>query len=1077
MSGSWEDMQRRLARRAGLVSEFEDRPRLLAAADEMTPSAWERNVDHWPDVARTSSRLRPPMGAMLESSGHSEEDDSMAAELEEMIPWLTEALGEDFVAEHFPLTPSAGASAAPSPSPSIPTPRPRTPRQSPMDSLGSRTPPSVYPARGRQLGARQQLENALIEIEKMQPGKEPSHLAGSGLEGEVREFSPRTIARQQYDLYSDPFSAADEFTLARRKARRKTAAMQKMSNKDKPGITSLSTEQQQSPAPGKLAQHAGSLPAENMQQLTARDKVLDRLEYLQACREIMGDERFSNERQRFEMHSQLRSAAKYSIEEKPQDVRSAFSVQVRGLKDDDDENTERKVDKAATRHSSLLRPATAPEPPSAVAASLGGGLNDSFPPRPSTSDVTDRDRLQQNQPDLAKRAFHFASKCKDNRVAMPCLGTFSLATPQATPRQRNASPEKPTELSVSHWSLGDKPLLALAASPMKDCLASVEEGGLSGNRITNKGVTALVANLGNTTSLDLSENRFDSRCASSLVGFLKSNQSLRDLILSRNRLSDESVAALCRKMGESCPALTYVGLSDVQFGVGVFTGPALGMLLETAPRLRGLDISFNMLQGPGAIAFLDGLNNTRVEHLDVSWNCLGQGSKSTNVAEQLALVLRDNDSLLHLDISFNRFKSQDAAVLARGLRANRTLWGIHLEGNSAVLDVDSFMHMVSDEVPASPELPLSARAASKKKQGKAGKKAKSARGKDSTEAEAESSAFGLTPEEMEVRARALQNHISAMDESSAWQVKWEAEERHRKTRGQLSENFGFEGTAKEKDSGKKYGIVLPDVLEPDLFGETMDPRKQDSWLQTLSRKVKPDMCQALRTLSNSARGKHNRTDGLRQDGRCWLCGAWVEVVIEIDADSLLDDAALKPEAAVCVLLSIDNFSRPTPLLPCSATGEKTVRSWKGSRFLPPTEQDLHMVFQVGNCLKVLEELTVKDLQRPLRLPLWRVGTGVEETSEASHDQILQVNVLNIASLAEKYVAAAAVSSPEEVPKQREAIIWVNRTATMASADAKDAVQQPPHAMLPRQRWPSWSRRTSNSGVKIVAPPHSSPSTR
>eukprot|EP00930_Biecheleria_cincta_P025946 TRINITY_DN18386_c0_g1_i1.p1 TRINITY_DN18386_c0_g1~~TRINITY_DN18386_c0_g1_i1.p1 ORF type:complete len:1099 (+),score=210.25 TRINITY_DN18386_c0_g1_i1:139-3435(+) len=1077
VSHTWEDMQRRVARRAGLVQEFEDRPRLLAAADEMTPSAWERSVDCWPDVARTSARLRPPTGAMLESVGNAKEDDKVTAELEDMIPWLTEALGEDFVAEHLPLTPSAGVSAVSSPSPSTPAPGFRTPRHT--DAFGFRTPPSVYIASTRQLGMRQELEKALNDLkqlEKGQAGKDSSRLAGSGLEGEVRDFSPRTSARQQFDLHSDPFSAADEFRLARRRAKRKTVMMKRL-DRDKLGLDRADAPALKHTA---ITNPADTLASETaMQQpMTARDKIIDRLEYVNTCREIMGDERFSNERKRFEMNSQLRSAAKYSVEEKPPDLRSTFSAQVRGLIQDD-EIPEWKAGKTTGHRSSQQRPSTAPQTPADSFVPGGGSSNEFLQQRPSTSDAPFAACRDRNQPDLARRAFYFASSCKDNRVPMPFLGAFSVATPQATPRQRNESQEKPMELSLPHWSLGDKPLIALASSPMKDCLATVEEGGLRGNRITNEGLSALVANLGNTTTLDLSENRFDSRGASALVGFLKSNQSLRELTLSRNRLSDESVAALCRKMGECCPVLAYVGLSDVQFGVGMLTGPALGMLLETAPRLRGLDLSFNMLQGSSAIPFLEGLNNASVEHLDVGWNCLGQGSKSAQVAELLALVLRDSGSLYHLDISFNRFKSQDAGVLARGLRTNRTLWGIHLEGNSAVLDADGFMQTVSDEIPASTQPPLTDR--DKKKKGKGGKKAKSARGKDTTEAEAETSAFGLTPEEMEVRARALQNHISAMDESSAWQVKWEEMERYKKTRGELSDKFGFTGTTSEKASGKRYGVPLPAVLGERGFGEAMDPRKQDAWLQSLSNKVKPDVCQALRMLGNNARGKHNHTDTMRQDCKCcWLCGAWVEVAFEINSSvSLLDDFAPKPDAPVCVLLSIDNFSRPIPLLQCTdAAGEKC---WRGSRFLPPTSEDLHMVLQVGNHLHVLQELTTKDLHQALRLPLWKVGTGAEETTEASHDEILQVNSINVASLAEKYIVAAAAAKTDQVLKQEVAIVRVTRTVMMASAAAKATpkaeVQQPPHAVLPRQRWPTWSRRKSHAGSKTAAPPQSSPPPR
>lgn len=39
-------------------------------------------------------------------------------------------------------------------------------------------------------------------------------------------------------------------------------------------------------------------------------------------------------------------------------------------------------------------------------------------------------------------------------------------------------------------------------------------------------------------------------------------------------------------------------------------------------------------------------------------------------------------------------------VIARALAGNRTLWGIHVDGNAAVLDADGFLHVLPEARPA-----------------------------------------------------------------------------------------------------------------------------------------------------------------------------------------------------------------------------------------------------------------------------------------------------------------------------------------------------------------------------------------
>ncbi|CAL1163969.1 unnamed protein product [Cladocopium goreaui] len=60
---TWAAMQRRIARRAGQVSSFQERPRLLAAAED--PEVWEEVLQSWPDVAQ---KLRPASRCEVECS-------------------------------------------------------------------------------------------------------------------------------------------------------------------------------------------------------------------------------------------------------------------------------------------------------------------------------------------------------------------------------------------------------------------------------------------------------------------------------------------------------------------------------------------------------------------------------------------------------------------------------------------------------------------------------------------------------------------------------------------------------------------------------------------------------------------------------------------------------------------------------------------------------------------------------------------------------------------------------------------------------------------------------------------------
>eukprot|EP00435_Cladocopium_sp_Y103_P026760 s1698_g6.t1 len=293
---TWQAMQRRIARRAGQVSSFQEQPRLLAAAED--PEVWEEVLQSWPDVAQ---KLRP-------ASRRAEAECSDVPSLEDLMPWIREALGANFVAENFhQLMPVAKV------------------KQVPRDArpLGTKTPPRLQLTGPKSL--RQNLDKLMASL---QGGQDHRNVDFVGI-----DRLPRTLARQHYDLNKDPTVAADEFTLATRKAERRLHA-RKLTQSERAGEHRASTELQ-----SPRRKHGNLREASEADEV--RSHLLERLDYLHTCRGSMGESLYARDparqRQRLEMQAHLRTAQKYSLQdvkrrpwgEKPREARCAYSAQVR----------------------------------------------------------------------------------------------------------------------------------------------------------------------------------------------------------------------------------------------------------------------------------------------------------------------------------------------------------------------------------------------------------------------------------------------------------------------------------------------------------------------------------------------------------------------------------------------------------------------------------------------------------------------------------------------------------------------------------------------------------------------------
>ncbi|XP_060050292.1 leucine-rich repeat-containing protein 74B isoform X4 [Erinaceus europaeus] len=110
-------------------------------------------------------------------------------------------------------------------------------------------------------------------------------------------------------------------------------------------------------------------------------------------------------------------------------------------------------------------------------------------------------------------------------------------------------------------------------------------------------------------------------------------------------------------------------LANALSKTGSIYGETLGPALAENTGLTELNLSWNHLRGPGAIAFARGLEaNIFLKVLDISYNGFGDTGASA-VGE----ALKTNNVLEELNMSNNRISAVGALGLGLGLRVNQTL--------------------------------------------------------------------------------------------------------------------------------------------------------------------------------------------------------------------------------------------------------------------------------------------------------------------------------------------------------------------------------------------------------------------
>ena len=83
--------------------------------------------------------------------------------------------------------------------------------------------------------------------------------------------------------------------------------------------------------------------------------------------------------------------------------------------------------------------------------------------------------------------------------------------------------------------------------------------------------------------------------------------------------------------------------------------------------------------------------------VDLCWNGLGQGHRQPGtVGKNLGDAIKENKSIIHFDLSFNKIGPTDTIAIGQGLMTNNSLYGFHFRGNSGKVDSLGFLKVNID---------------------------------------------------------------------------------------------------------------------------------------------------------------------------------------------------------------------------------------------------------------------------------------------------------------------------------------------------------------------------------------------
>jgi Ran GTPase-activating protein (RanGAP) involved in mRNA processing and transport len=250
------------------------------------------------------------------------------------------------------------------------------------------------------------------------------------------------------------------------------------------------------------------------------------------------------------------------------------------------------------------------------------------------------------------------------------------------------SENAPLTLDLGRRGLGDlrvKPIIDVI-----DELPALHSINLSDNRLTDVTLMPLASKLPlmeTLTYLDLSFNKID-ECSHTIMDYLRSEScKLRSLILNGADVDDQECVNLASAISQN-KSLKTLSLSRNLIGKAellnvlhpdlVTGGEALGQMLRANNTLTKLDLSWNSIRLDSAIALSKSLEvNQTIRVLLLGYNSFGDMP-----SQYLGKALKINKSLTELDLESNSINPKAATVLANAISFNETLLKLNINGNT-----------------------------------------------------------------------------------------------------------------------------------------------------------------------------------------------------------------------------------------------------------------------------------------------------------------------------------------------------------------------------------------------------------
>jgi len=198
----------------------------------------------------------------------------------------------------------------------------------------------------------------------------------------------------------------------------------------------------------------------------------------------------------------------------------------------------------------------------------------------------------------------------------------------------------------------------------------------SRDKLQNQKVSALIKRLGDDdpafTSISLSREKLTDGDIVPLLGALRINKTVTTLNLSHNRISSKGASSIATSL-TGTSVLREVDVSGNHLGDGGIRH--LSEALPYAKSLKVLELEENSITDAGVLSLAETINESSLERLNLNGNQIGDAASS------LFKHLASNEKMTTLELNSNKISDKGATELASALLDNETLLAVDLGEN------------------------------------------------------------------------------------------------------------------------------------------------------------------------------------------------------------------------------------------------------------------------------------------------------------------------------------------------------------------------------------------------------------